>query len=197
MPVSVARFLGADSWCKDNDPFCGFTMGTPVTSGCSRATRPGSKVYVECCVNQQSAGDVVQFSGKDCSDLPALRFRFNGNLEDDAGANHGTAHFTPPLSPRSWGPSHDGDHTPHPCTMSAVFICVPYLTGRGVCAGLPRGALKFTGDDYVQLEAPFPSKDTHFTLILWLKPSSIDFGGCCTLSAHAQLQTHTSAMERM
>ena len=63
MPVSVARFLGADSWCKDNDPFCGFTMGTPVTSGCSRATRPGSKVYVEC-VNRNPLHNPTHTTGQ-------------------------------------------------------------------------------------------------------------------------------------
>ena len=145
-----AWFLGADSWCKESDPFCGFVMGKPVKTGCSRATRPGTQNFVECCVNKQKDGDTVQFAANDCSDQPALRFSFDNNLEDDAGANHGTAHFKPPLSSKDWDFAHDGT---------------------------PKGSLHFSGDDYVQLEAPFPSKDSHFTILVWLRPAEIDMDG--------------------
>jgi hypothetical protein len=67
-----AWYLDAVAWCEDIDPFCGFVMGPPVRTGCSRATR--ADYFVECCV-EENPGDDVQH----CSDTV--------NAADDATAS--------------------------------------------------------------------------------------------------------------
>ena len=36
-------------------------------------------------------------------------------------------------------------------------------------------ALQFDGDDYLELASPFPSDDTHFSILVWLKQAEVDF----------------------
>ena len=66
-----AWYLDAAAWCDGIDPFCGFVMGPPVRSGCSRAT--SHDYFVECCVDDNPSADV-----QPCSDTV--------RVEDDATA---------------------------------------------------------------------------------------------------------------
>eukprot|EP01052_Picozoa_sp_SAG31_P023408 SAG31_NODE_1928_length_6883_cov_6.045106_5_plen_102_part_00 len=36
-------------------------------------------------------------------------------------------------------------------------------------------ALQFDGDDHLELAFPFPSDDTHFSILVWLKQAEVDF----------------------
>ena len=67
-----AWYLDAVAFCDDADPFCGFVMGSPVSTGCSRAERAG--YYVECCVDDNPGPDT-----QPCSDTI--------NAADDATSN--------------------------------------------------------------------------------------------------------------
>ena len=78
----------------------------------------------------------------------SLKYFFNGNLEDSQGDNHGVDHFNPPLT--------DGD--------------ARYGLGRSSMPG-SGAALQFDGDDFVELNSPFPSSDTHRNAPLQLQPS--------------------------
>lgn len=55
-----AWYLDASAWCDGIDPFCGFVMGPPVRSGCSRAT--SHDYWVQCCVEDQPGSDVLPCS---------------------------------------------------------------------------------------------------------------------------------------
>ena len=69
-----AWYLDAVAWCADVDPFCGFVMGEPVRTGCSRAERVG--YFVECCVREADADTRM------CGDVGSVV-----NWEDDATAS--------------------------------------------------------------------------------------------------------------
>ena len=76
---------------------------------------------------------------------PSLRYKLDGNLLDSVGKNHAVDHFKPPLKK----------------TGDARFT-------RGHTTAGAREALSFSGDDFLELNSPFPSADTHFSIMIWM-----------------------------
>ena len=85
---------------------------------------------------------------------PALRFTFDGDLNDSSGNNHGQDHFNPALS----GPSDER-----------------WVAGR---TGMEQSkSLLFDNDDFATLRSPFPAEDTEFSIAVWLAPRQVIFEG--------------------
>ena len=54
-----AYYLDAIAWCEDADPFCGGTMGPPVSEGCSMASRAG---YSQTCCFEDTSNNPATVS---------------------------------------------------------------------------------------------------------------------------------------